>query len=360
MKRYFTMICMSLLVIGAVAQKTAGSDVNDLKITVRNTSFVMKFVPHGKSSVVDKNSNRTVVALKDYYVSETEVTNTLWDAVMGTKLSIVQNYPNRVTWVQAYDFVTRLTNITGYQFRLVSENEWEYAASYGNDPSWWFSGSGELNDVWRYPDNPVKSSKEGALNRPNKLGIYGMTNEEGEWCSDTISYDRYTRVIRGKGVRYNKELCKISSRTFAMPSFETACIRLALDYKGVKKVTPQPQNFSKNPVALPSGMTGVFKGTTTSMLSVTIDITKERRRLEAVNNKIGYGFMSVGNYYGNNMKYHIITKVTPAGKNAVNVTLESQEDGTKTTWKLSYSTYGKYISVSVNDYTYDKLVLRKW
>ena len=360
MNRLSALLFLSMLAMGTIAQNTNSNNANDLKINVRNTSFVMKFVPHGTSTVVTKNGTRKVESLKNYYVSETEVTNVQWDAIMGTNYSAVKNTPFEVTWLKAQEFVTRLNNITGRQFRLISEDEWEFAASYGNDPSWWFSGSGNLSDVWRYPRTPVKSSKEGALNRPNKLGIYGMTNLDGEWCSDKVNYEGYTRVIRGKGSQYQEGMCKISYRTFAKDNFENACIRLALDYNSEKSSNPQPQNFAKNPVALPNGMSGVvFQGTSTDMHVVTINITKERRRLEAVGNKIGYGFVSISNYYGDNKKFHIVTKVTPAGQNAVNITMESQETGTKMTWKLLYSSLAKAVSVSSSISNYNKMYLQK-
>lgn len=360
MNRLASLLFISMLTMGTTAQNTNSNNVNDLKINAKNTLFVMKFVPHGTTTVVTNNGTRKVECSKDYYVSETEVTNVQWDAIMNTKLSGLKNTPFNVTWLEAQEFVTRLNNITGRQFRLISENEWEYAASYGNDPKWWFSGSGKLSDVWRYPRTPVKSSKEGALNRPNKLGIYGMTNEDGEWCSDKVNHEGYTRVIRGKGYRTLERMCKISYRAYAKDNFENACIRLALDYNSEKNSNPQPQNFAKNPVRLPNGMSGVvFQGKSTDMHVVTIDITKERRRIEAVDNKIGYGFVSISNFYGDNKKFHIVTKVTPAGNNAVNITMESQETGTIMIWKLSYSSVAKAVSVSSSISNYNKMYLQK-
>ena len=95
------------------------------------------------------------------------------------------------------------------------------------------------------------------------------------------------------------------------------------------------------------------------MHNVTIDISKERRRLESVGNKIGYGYVSVSNYYGNNKKFHIITNMKFVGNNTTIITLESQEDGAKTSWKLFYNKYGKSISVTANNNKYDKLLLQK-
>lgn len=360
MKRLAALMFASIQAMSLIAQNTNNTNVSDLKVNVRNTTFVMKFVPHGTSIVLTSNGNRrTIKTTKDYYVSETEVTNVQWDAIMGTNLSVVKGTAFEVTWLNAQEFVNRLNNITGRQFRLISENEWEYAASSGNAPNWWFSGSGKLSDVWRYPGTPVKSTKKGALNKPNKLGIYGMTNEEGEWCSDKISHEGYTRVIRGKGSQYSVEMCRISFRAYAKENFENACIRLALDYNDKKNLNPQPQNFAKNPVPIPTGMNGVFKGTTTSMHNVSLDISKERRRLESVNNKIGYGFMSVSNYYGDNKKFHVITNMKFVGNNTTIITLESQEDGTQTSWKLIYSKLGKSLSVTANDNKYNKLLLQK-
>lgn len=353
-------IVFAALMLCGMTQQVFAQSPNDLTVKVRNTSFVMKFVPHGSVSFKKGDKTAHLSQLNDYYISETEVTNTLRDAVMNTTLTKVHGHACEFTWTQAMEFVKRLNNITGRNFRLCSETEWEYAARYGNSPGWKYSGSATLSDVWRGATLKVKESKSDQLNKPNKLGVYGMTNAQGEWCIDTVNIDGYTRVIRGKGYFYQKSTCEIGFRCGAQPNFETACIRLVLPYNDKVEVAPQAKTFAKNPVNLPQGMKGVYKGTTTGMNRITVDITRERRVLEAVDNKVGYGYMSFSGYMGEDMKYWLITKVTPAGKYAVNVVLESQEDGSKMTWKLSYSKLSNMIQVSSSEYKYNKTTLTKW
>ena len=75
------------------------------------------------------------VTLSDYYIGETEVTQALWEAVMGDNPSYFKgdDLPvEQVSWNDCQEFILKLNAATGRSFRLPTEAEWEYAARGGN------------------------------------------------------------------------------------------------------------------------------------------------------------------------------------------------------------------------------------
>ena len=182
------------------------------------------------------------VTLSNYYIGETEVTQQLWKAIMGTNPSYNLNPQapvEYVSWNDCKEFIRRLNKRTGLRFRLPTEAEWEFAARGGNlGNGCVFSGSDELREVGWYDKNssgviqPVKSLS------PNELGIYDMSGNVFEWCEDwyssysadaqvnpkgpknaTNNYGMSYKVIRGGGVsRYGDE-CRVSCRSYKIPGF---------------------------------------------------------------------------------------------------------------------------------------------
>ena len=128
------------------------------------------------------------VTLSSYYIGETEVTQALWEAVMGSNPSYVKgdNRPvEYVSWHDCQTFINRLNSLTGKRFRLPTEAEWEFAARGGNKScGYQYSGSDELSDVAWYKHNCGECTHPVKTKLPNELGIYDMTGNVWEWCSD--------------------------------------------------------------------------------------------------------------------------------------------------------------------------------
>lgn len=127
------------------------------------------------------------VTLSDYYIGQTEVTQALWKAVMGNNPSINKgdNLPvENVVWDDCQEFIAKLNALTGEQFRLPTEAEWEYACRGGNKSMGCiYSGSDDIDQVAWYYFNSFKTQPV-ATKWPNELGIFDMSGNVYEWCQD--------------------------------------------------------------------------------------------------------------------------------------------------------------------------------
>ena len=146
-----------------------------------------------------------------FYIGETEVTQALWEAVMGSNPSYFKGADRpveQVSWDDCQTFINKLNAITKKKFRLPKEKEWEYAAKGGNKSHGFkYSGSSEINDVAWYdrnacdgvgPSSPDYGTHNVKTKKANELGIYDMSGNVREWCEDLYCLDLdFKRVNRG-------------------------------------------------------------------------------------------------------------------------------------------------------------------
>lgn len=182
---------------GLGVRPVANLNVNDVPeteiITVNGVSFKMVKVEGGsfttKSNYWDSPRN---VTLNDYLIGETEVTQELWEAVMGSNPSDYSGY-NRpvetVSWNDCKAFIQQLNTMTGKVFRLPTVEQWEYAAAGGTKMHGYkFSGSNDANEVAWYIDNSSDETHPVALKMCNELGLYDMSGNVWELTEEISQY----------------------------------------------------------------------------------------------------------------------------------------------------------------------------
>ena len=225
-------------------------------ITVNGVTFKMvkieggTFMMGAPSSDAEAYSNELpqhCVTLSEYYIAETEVTQALWQAVMGSNPSHFK-FPDRpveeISWNDCKTFIEKLNQLTDKQFRLPTEAEWEYAArGGGNSHGYKFSGSDNVDDVAWYTDNCGGETHAVKTKAANELGLYDMTGNVLEWCSDWMaaySADTVTnpqgpaagfkRVLRGGSLYNDARRLRVTRRSEYNPTFTDYSVgfRLAL------------------------------------------------------------------------------------------------------------------------------------
>ena len=162
--------------------------INIDMVRVEAGTFTMGATPEMKNPDNDEKPTHRVTLTNDYYIGKYEVTQALWQMVMGNNPSEFKgdNLPvETVSWYDCQEFISKLNRITGKMFRLPTEAEWEYAARGGNKSrGYQYSGSNNLSDVAWYGNNSGDETHAVGTKQPNELGIYDMSGNVDEWCQD--------------------------------------------------------------------------------------------------------------------------------------------------------------------------------
>jgi len=230
----------------------------------------------------DSDEIQHSVTLSSFYMGKYEVTQKLWYDIMGTKPSYFANCDNcpveTVSWDDIQTFLTALnTKYPGNNFRLPTDAEWEYAARGGKYYTDYFlySGSNNIDEVaWYYNNSethPVGQKKA------NQLGLYDMSGNVDEWCSDW--YGSYTssaqidptgsasgsyRVNRGGDWYYGAGSCRVANRNNDGPASRR-------NYVGFRVVRPAGSGTTTAPDA--PVLVQPANGSSISGVSVTLKWT---------------------------------------------------------------------------------------
>ena len=216
----------------ALKQHQEGANTRERVFTVEEASFKMIRVEGG--------------SMGTFYIGETQVTQALWQAVMGNNPSRIKELNHPVECVSWYDicgkdgkgtdpncFLYKLNRKKDKGFRLPMEAEWEYAALGGNKSKGYaYSGSDDMDMVAWYSGNSKNSTHPVKQLSPNELGIYDMSGNVWEWCEDLIDPSTSSRVLRGGGWNDLAKYCRVSYRDYDDPSIKFSDI-------GFRLVLPQ-------------------------------------------------------------------------------------------------------------------------
>lgn len=173
------------------------------------------------------------VKIQDFYISKYQVTQILWESVMGSNPSRFKGEKRpveTVSWNGVQDFIKKLNGRTGATFRLPTEAEWEYAARGGRySQGYIYAGSDRLKQVGWYRENSNSETHDVGLLLANELELYDMSGNVWEWCEDDW-HDNYQgapkdgsawidrpgrgadRVVRGGGYIHAPVSCRPAHR----------------------------------------------------------------------------------------------------------------------------------------------------
>jgi formylglycine-generating enzyme required for sulfatase activity len=215
----------------AVTETFTVNGVSFTMVEVEGGTFTMGATAEQGSAARKDEKPAHQVTLSSYSIGKTEVTQELWQAVMGSNPSYYIGNMNRpvecVSWEDCQTFITKLNEMTGKTFRLPTEAEWEFAARGGNQSNGYrYAGSHNVDDVAWYSYNSGSVTRPVGTKCMNELGLYDMSGNVWEWCQDW--YGGYSneaqtnptgpeegypyRVIRGGSWLNAATVCRVSRR----------------------------------------------------------------------------------------------------------------------------------------------------
>lgn len=218
-------------------------------LPVMGGHFIMGATQEQHEEAWDNEYPAHEVKLKSYYMGETVVTQDFWRAVMGENGSTTEMPMTGKSWKEWERFINKLNEIKETKFRMPTEAEWENAARGGmKSGGKKYSGSNNLDSVAWFDANSGSHVHQVKQKEPNELGLYDMSGNVWEWCSDWYgSYEKSVngmaidnpkgpergsqRVIRGSSNSYYSRSCRVSCRLGLEPegkSYNNVSLRLAI------------------------------------------------------------------------------------------------------------------------------------
>jgi formylglycine-generating enzyme required for sulfatase activity len=242
MKRdFFTFLAIAVFLTAAISCKK-DPETKPLHpaepelITVQGGTFTMGWLeerdgPEG----YDWEKPAHQVTVSSFKIAKYPVTQKQWVALMDSNPSYFKGDENlpveRVSWHDAQEFIAKLNEVTGKNYRLATEAEWEYAARGGNKSgNFKYSGSNDIDEVAWYRENRDNKTHPVGTKKANELGINDMSGNVWEWCNDW--YAEYTvesqtnpqgpaegsyRVDRGGSWFHVPLYCRVACRDYDTP-----------------------------------------------------------------------------------------------------------------------------------------------
>lgn len=206
---------------------------------VQGGTFTMGCTPEQVGDCDGDESAAHSVTLSSYYIGKYEVTQAEWLAVMGSNPGYFTGCSDcpieNVSYTDVQNFIAQLNIQTGYDYRLPTEAEWEYAARGGQESEGYkYAGGDGPDSIGWYIDNTSAFARTASIGQktPNELDLYDMSGNVWEWVSDWYggSYDATAvtnptgqpsgtnRVIRGGSWFSLAEDLRVSERNNQDPT----------------------------------------------------------------------------------------------------------------------------------------------
>ena len=225
------------------------TDISNLShFTVNGVDFEMVYVEGGPFVMGSDSLGYGIgkdeipahkVSVGSYYIGKYEITQRQWEAIMNNNPSHYKGDGNlpveNINFYDAVAFIRNLNDLTGLEFDLPTEAEWEYASKGGkNGGKYDYSGSNNPEDVAWYKNNSDGKTRSVGLKQPNELGIYDMSGNVWEWCRDYYDSTYYRHItdtidpqgatlsahrnLRGGSVQLESVYCRNANREGYDPS----------------------------------------------------------------------------------------------------------------------------------------------
>ena len=197
MKIFFIIILVLFSTISSAQSLLHNTD----SLVIKETDIEFIFVQGGSfvmgSNELNEEKPAHNVSVHSFYLSKYEITQQVWNIVMGYNESIhtgCNNCPvENVSWYDIQKFINKLSKLTGKRYRLPTEAEWEFAASGGiYSKHYKYAGSNDPDSVAWYYGNSRSMTHVIGQKKPNELGFYDMSGNVEEWCNDWWDYNYYS------------------------------------------------------------------------------------------------------------------------------------------------------------------------
>lgn len=203
MFKYYILTSLIIVICKISMAAQDGSQTDTLPPLEDPFKWGMVLVPGGSFNIGSTGGEndhfpKHRVTIDSFYIGATEVTQAQWQAVMGNNPSKFNDCPDcpveNISWRDAQAFLAKLNAATGKHYRLPTDAEWEFAARGGNRSKLYqYSGSNDPNAVAWHRGNSGQRTHPVASLIPNELGLYDMSGNVWEFCSDWYAQEAYYR-----------------------------------------------------------------------------------------------------------------------------------------------------------------------